>query len=181
MIRPPRTSRAFFGATLRSLFTSATAPATSAEVAGHPVAIGPYRNEQAARHDLTRVTGAPQVLELKSQAAYFGTPDSDSTVTPEPRPAGLATPGTGKVRGLPPSARASWGAEQVPAMVVLAEAPARLARLERLVLVRPGAKAPAPDWAPRRSQNNRPHGVVPPPIHRPDVAEHDRRVWRPAA
>ena len=69
VIRPPRTSRAFFGATLRSLFTSATAPATSAEVAGHPVAIGPYRNEQAARHDLTRVTGAPQVLELKSQAA----------------------------------------------------------------------------------------------------------------
>ena len=71
VIRPPRTSRAFFGATLRSLFTSATAPATSAEVAGHPVAIGPYRNEQAARHDLTRVTGAPQVLELKSQAAIL--------------------------------------------------------------------------------------------------------------
>jgi hypothetical protein len=52
------------------------------EMAGHPVAIGPYRDEQAARHDLTRVTGAPQVLELKSQAAYFGTPDSNPSVTP---------------------------------------------------------------------------------------------------
>jgi hypothetical protein len=52
------------------------------EMAGHPVAIGPYRDEQAARQDLTRVTGAPQVLELKSQAAYFGTPDSGPIVTP---------------------------------------------------------------------------------------------------
>jgi hypothetical protein len=52
------------------------------EVAGRPVAIGPYRDEQAARHDLTRVTGTPQVLELKSQAAYFGTPDSDPSITP---------------------------------------------------------------------------------------------------
>jgi hypothetical protein len=51
------------------------------EVAGRPVVIGPYRDEQVARHDLTRVTGAPQVLELKSQAAYFGTPDSDPSVT----------------------------------------------------------------------------------------------------
>ena len=41
------------------------------------MAIGPYRDEQAARQDLTRVTGTPQVLELKSQAAYFTTPDSD--------------------------------------------------------------------------------------------------------
>ena len=52
------------------------------EIAGHPVAIGPYRDEQAARHDLTRVSGAPQVLELKSQAAYFGPPDSDPSITP---------------------------------------------------------------------------------------------------
>jgi hypothetical protein len=52
------------------------------EMAGRPVVIGPYRDEQAARRDLTRVTGAPQVLELKSQAAYFGTPDSDPSVTP---------------------------------------------------------------------------------------------------
>jgi len=52
------------------------------EVSGRPVALGPYRDEQAAREDLTRVTGAPQVLELKSHAAYFGSPDSDRTVTP---------------------------------------------------------------------------------------------------
>ena len=52
------------------------------EVSGRPVALGPYRDEQAARQDLTRVTGAPQVLELKSQAAYFGTPDSRPSVTP---------------------------------------------------------------------------------------------------
>jgi hypothetical protein len=51
------------------------------EVAGRPVAIGPYRDEQAARQDLTRVTGASQVLELKSQAAYFTTPGSDPSVT----------------------------------------------------------------------------------------------------
>jgi len=53
------------------------------EINGRPVALGPYRDEQAARQDLTRVTGAPQVLELKSQTAYFGTPpDSDRTNTP---------------------------------------------------------------------------------------------------
>ena len=52
------------------------------EIAGRPVAIGPYRDEQAARQDLTRVTGAPQVLELKSQSAYFGTADSGPSVTP---------------------------------------------------------------------------------------------------
>lgn len=52
------------------------------EVSGRPVALGPYRDEQAARQDLTRVTGAPQVLELKSHAAYFGSPDSDRTSTP---------------------------------------------------------------------------------------------------
>jgi hypothetical protein len=52
------------------------------EVAGRPVAIGPYRDEQAAGQDLTRVTGAPQVLELKSPAAYFTTPGGDPSVTP---------------------------------------------------------------------------------------------------
>jgi len=52
------------------------------EVNGRPVALGPYRDEQAARQDLTRATGAPQVLELKSQAAYFGSPDNDHTTTP---------------------------------------------------------------------------------------------------
>jgi hypothetical protein len=52
------------------------------EVNGRPVALGPYRDEQAARQDLTRATGAPQVLELKSQTAYFGSPDNDHTTTP---------------------------------------------------------------------------------------------------
>jgi hypothetical protein len=49
------------------------------EISGRPVALGPYRNEQAARQDLTRTAGAPQVLELKSQTAYFGSPNSDTT------------------------------------------------------------------------------------------------------
>jgi len=52
------------------------------EVNGRPVALGPYRDEQAARQDLTRATGAPQVLELKSHTAYFGSPDNDHTTTP---------------------------------------------------------------------------------------------------
>jgi len=52
------------------------------EISGRPVAFGPYRDEQAARQDLTRVPGAPQVLELKSRTAYFGSPDSDRTTTP---------------------------------------------------------------------------------------------------
>ena len=52
------------------------------EISGRPVALGPYRDEQAARQDLARVAGAPQVLELKSQTAHFGSPNSDRTNTP---------------------------------------------------------------------------------------------------
>ena len=52
------------------------------EINGRPIALGPYRDEQAARQDLTRVAGAPQVLELKSQTAHFGSPNSDRTNTP---------------------------------------------------------------------------------------------------
>jgi len=52
------------------------------EVSGRPVALGPYRDEHAARQDLTRVPGTPQVLELRSRTAYFGSPDSDRTSTP---------------------------------------------------------------------------------------------------
>ena len=52
------------------------------EISGRPVALGPYRDEQAARQDLTRVAGAPQVLELKSQTAHFGSPNSERTNTP---------------------------------------------------------------------------------------------------
>ncbi len=49
------------------------------EVNGRPVAIGPYRKEEAARQDATRVTGAQEVVELRSRAAHFGPPDSEST------------------------------------------------------------------------------------------------------
>jgi hypothetical protein len=52
------------------------------EVGGRPVAFGPYRDEQAARQDLTRIPGAPQVLELKSRTARSGSPDGDRTNTP---------------------------------------------------------------------------------------------------
>ena len=52
------------------------------EINGRPVALGPYRDEQAARQDLTRVAGVPQVLELKSQTAHFGSPNSERTNTP---------------------------------------------------------------------------------------------------
>ena len=52
------------------------------EISGRPVALGPYRDEQAARQDLNRVAGAPQVLELKSQTAHFGSPNSGRTNTP---------------------------------------------------------------------------------------------------
>ncbi len=49
------------------------------EVDGRPVAIGPYRKEQAATQDATRVTGAQQVVELRSRAAHFRRSDGDST------------------------------------------------------------------------------------------------------
>ena len=52
------------------------------EISGRPVALGPYRDEQAARQDLARVAGVPQVLELKSQTAHCGSPNSDRTNTP---------------------------------------------------------------------------------------------------
>jgi hypothetical protein len=52
------------------------------EISGRPVALGPYRDEQAARQDLTRAAGAPQVFELKSPTAYFGPPNSDSANMP---------------------------------------------------------------------------------------------------
>jgi len=51
------------------------------EVDGRPVAIGPYRKEQVARNDATRVTGPHQVVELRSRAAQFGPTDSESTTT----------------------------------------------------------------------------------------------------
>jgi hypothetical protein len=53
------------------------------EVDGRQVAIGPYSNDAAARQDTVRVSGAPHVVELLSQTAYFGTQDSESG-TPRP-------------------------------------------------------------------------------------------------
>jgi len=48
------------------------------EVDGRQVAIGPYSNDQAAHQDKAKVTGAPQVIELRSKTAYFGTGDGES-------------------------------------------------------------------------------------------------------
>jgi hypothetical protein len=48
------------------------------EVDGRQVAIGPYSNDQAAHQDTVKVTGVPQVIELRSQTAYFGTGDGES-------------------------------------------------------------------------------------------------------
>jgi hypothetical protein len=48
------------------------------EVAGREVAIGPYRDAGAAREDTGRVPGSARVVELMSQTAYFGSPDSES-------------------------------------------------------------------------------------------------------
>jgi hypothetical protein len=53
------------------------------EVDGRRVAIGPYPNDAAARQDTARVSGAPHVVELLSQTAYFGTHDGESA-TPRP-------------------------------------------------------------------------------------------------
>lgn len=41
------------------------------EIGGRQVAIGPYSDDHAAQKDIARVTGAPQVAELLSRAAYF--------------------------------------------------------------------------------------------------------------
>lgn len=49
------------------------------EVDARPVAIGPYRKEEAARRDSAHLAGPPQVVELKSRAAHFGLPRSEST------------------------------------------------------------------------------------------------------
>ena len=41
------------------------------EADGRSLAIGPYKNEQAARDDIFKVGGAPRVVELVSRAAFF--------------------------------------------------------------------------------------------------------------
>ena len=47
------------------------------EADGRYLAIGPYKNEGAARQDTFKVGGTPTVVEMKSQSAFFEqTPDS---------------------------------------------------------------------------------------------------------
>jgi hypothetical protein len=50
-----------------------------AEVDGRQVAIGPYRDDQAARQDVAKVTGVPTVIELVSPAARFGPQHAEGT------------------------------------------------------------------------------------------------------
>jgi hypothetical protein len=52
------------------------------EIGGRPVAIGPYRDEQAARQDAARVPGAAQVAQLTSGAAYFAAYSGPTTASP---------------------------------------------------------------------------------------------------
>jgi hypothetical protein len=49
------------------------------ELGGHPVAIGPYRDERAARQDAARVPGAAQIAQLKPGTAYFEASDGGPT------------------------------------------------------------------------------------------------------
>jgi hypothetical protein len=42
------------------------------------LAIGPYKNEEAARHDLFKVGGTSRVVELMSDTAFFAPHDSSS-------------------------------------------------------------------------------------------------------
>lgn len=52
------------------------------EVNGRQVAIGPYPNDGAARQDGSRVGGAPEVVELLSQTAFFGTHGDERSTLP---------------------------------------------------------------------------------------------------
>lgn len=48
------------------------------EVDGRAVAVGPYRNDQAAHQDIAKVSGAPRVVELLSPTAHFATKDAET-------------------------------------------------------------------------------------------------------
>ena len=52
------------------------------ELDGRMAAIGPYSNDQAARQDIAKVTGAPRVIELVPQKAYFAAQGSEITALP---------------------------------------------------------------------------------------------------
>lgn len=49
------------------------------EVDGEAVAVGPYRNDHAARLDMARVSGSPRVAPLLSHTAYFDTQDDENS------------------------------------------------------------------------------------------------------
>jgi hypothetical protein len=54
------------------------------EVDGRAVAVGPYRNDQAAHEDAARVGGAPRVVELLTRTTYFGTEDGGNGASARP-------------------------------------------------------------------------------------------------
>jgi hypothetical protein len=49
---------------------------------GRLIAVGPYPDEQAARQDSVKVTGAPSVIELMTQQTYFPPQQGESTKNP---------------------------------------------------------------------------------------------------
>lgn len=49
------------------------------EADGRALAIGPYKNAEAAQEDLFKVGGAPRVVELVSETAFFAPHDSSRT------------------------------------------------------------------------------------------------------
>ena len=52
------------------------------EQAGRLIAVGPYPDEQTARQDSVKVAGAPSVIELIPQQAYFAPQQGESTTNP---------------------------------------------------------------------------------------------------
>ena len=49
------------------------------EADGRSLAIGPYKNDDAARQDIFKVGGAPRVIELVSDTAFFAPHESSRT------------------------------------------------------------------------------------------------------
>ncbi len=51
------------------------------EVNGRRVAIGPYRDKEAAGEDTVKVVGVPHVVELLPQSAYFESDEGESSAS----------------------------------------------------------------------------------------------------
>jgi hypothetical protein len=51
------------------------------EESGRQIAIGPYRDANAARQASTKATAAATVIQLMSPTGYFGPQDSESTAS----------------------------------------------------------------------------------------------------